>query len=170
MFYMMIAGLIIFALVYWKDRDVLCVNLEKVHFFVFLMILLTLLRLWLASVLNVFDLGITDINNGLSQVPFWTLGLVFWEDAFFGISIYYMIDKWKWSKYIYLPIVATISIWFGLGHMYQFDLAYFATLVLPYMVFYKLGKKYGFGTTMVCHVIFDMFTFLTFKLSTLVIL
>src|SRR5690606_19924907 len=110
-----------------------------------------------------------DINKGIEHIPFWRLALVFWEDAFFAIPIYYMKDKWKWSRYLWMPITAALSIAFGVGHMYQFEMAFFAALLIPYLFFYKYGVKYGFGTTMICHILFDMFTIITFRLLSVVL-
>lgn len=165
MLYLILIGIAIFFLVLWKDKSVMRIDFNILKNFMALMVLLTFFRLFLFSVVNEFGFRITDINQGIGQIEFWRFGLVFWEDAFFALPIYYMIDKWKWSQYIYLPIIAVLSICFGLGHMYQFEAAYFATLIIPYGVFYKFGKRYGFGTTMICHILFDMITFLTFKMS-----
>jgi len=80
-----------------------------------------------------------------------------------------MVDKWKWKEYVWFPIVAILSIRFGLGHMYQFEAAYFAALLIPYLAFYQYGKRFGFGTSMTCHILFDMITIMTFKFASLVI-
>jgi hypothetical protein len=166
----MIVGLLIFVLVFWKDRKTLHFDLNVVQKFITLMILFTFARFTLLSVLSDFGLNIFDLNKGIETLSFWRLALVFWEDAFFALPIYYMVDKWKWSKYIWMPIAAVLSIRFGLGHIYQFELAYIASLLIPYAVFYRMGRKYGFGTTMTCHILFDMFTIITFKLSPIVVL
>lgn len=171
MLWCMLIGVIIFGLVAWKDPKVLRFDFKAVQNFITLLILLTMVRLALASFgHDIFNIDITSVNKGFSQIPFWRLITVFWEDAFFAIPIYYMKDKWKWKEYIWLPIVTISSIYFGLGHMYQFDLAFFAALIMPYMIFYTYGKKYGFGTSMTCHILFDMFTILTFKLVPFVVL
>ena len=171
MFYCMLIGFLIVGLVYWKDREVLRFDFEAVKNFIALMVLLTFFRLAIFSFgHDVLGINIADINQGFGRIDFWRLGLAFWEDAFFAIPIYYMKDKWKWSSYIWLPITAALSIHFGLGHMYQFEMAYFAALIIPYVFFYRYGKKYGFATTMICHILFDMFTLLTFKLSPFVVL
>lgn len=166
---MVIVGLIVFGLTYWKDRDILHVNPEAIKNFVVLMILFTFVRFALFSFGAEFGFDINQFNQGASKVRFWQLTLVFLEDASFGIPIYYMIDKLKLSRYIWMPVVAAMSIIFGLGHMYQFEAAFLISLIIPYFVFYEFGRKYGFGTTMICHVLFDMFTLICFKLVPLVI-
>lgn len=161
--------MIIFLAVLCFDRKILKIDLNAIQSFLTLMTLLTFLRLALASIAIEFDIYPQDINKGLAHIPYWRLALVFWEDAFFAIPIYYMKDRWNWSKYIWLPIVAALSVAFGLGHMYQGEWAFFATLVIPYAIFYRYGKRFGFGTTMICHILFDMITITTFKLLSVVL-
>lgn len=169
MIYMMIIGILIFCAVFIFDRKLLRVQLKTIQTFLTLMALMTFFRLAIFSFASSLGIDILGLNQGIGNIPFWRFATVFWEDAFFAIPIYYMVDKLKWSKYIYMPIVAVGSIVFGLGHMYQFEMAFFATLIIPYFVFYKAGKKYGFGTSMICHILFDMITFLTFKMAWYVI-
>ena len=169
MIYAMIVGFLITLIVIKYDPKVIRVEFKAIKNFMALLFLLTFLRLFLFSVAHSLGIDMLGINKGIGHIEFWRFGLVFWEDAFFAIPIYYMIDKWKWSKYISLPIIAALSIWFGTGHMYQFEAAYFATLVIPYAIFYKFGKRHGFGTTMICHILFDLVTFLTFKIAPLVL-
>jgi len=165
----MFIGFLIVAIVFWKDREVLRFDLKAIKTFLWCMLGLTFFRFVIFSVAAEFGLYIADINQGFMNIPFWRLALVFWEDAFFAIPMYYMIDKWKWKEYIWLPIVGFLSIRFGIGHMYQFEMAYFAALIIPYLFFYRYGKKYGFGTSMTCHILFDMITIITFKVAHLVI-
>lgn len=160
---LMFIGFLFLILTYWKDKDILRIDLAVIQKFLVLMVLLTFFRLFIVSALSKFGIQF-NFNDGVNLIEFWQLGLVFWEDAFFAIPIYWMVDRWNWSKYIWLPIVIILSIVFGLGHIYQFKAAFFMALILPYFVFYRYGKKFGFGTTMICHIVFDMVTFFTFKL------
>lgn len=170
MFPAFILGLVIFAVVLWKDPKTLRINLDVIKTFLTLMVLLTFFRLFIFSLSKTFlGISIADVNGGFADIEFWRLGLVFWEDAFFAIPIYYMADKWKWKEYIWLPIAAALSVYFAQGHMYQFELAYLFALIIPYTIFYRFGKMYGFGTTMICHILFDMITILTFKISLFVV-
>lgn len=162
-------GFLIMALVFWRDRHLLRVDLKAIQTFITLMILLTFLRIAMTSFAMEIGIDVLKINKGIDQIDFWRLALVFWEDAFFAIPIYYMKDKWKWSRYLWLPIVAALSITFGVGHMYQFEMAFFATLLIPYLIWYRYGKRFGFGTVMICHILFDMFTITTFKLLSVVL-
>lgn len=109
------------------------------------------------------------VSNGLAPVPLppvgemWTLGLVFWEDFFFAIPIYYICKhmKNKWFKFVLILLISTI---FGLGHIYQGWGAAFVLALMPYFVTYHYGKKYGFGTTMIGHIMYDVSTIMLAKL------
>jgi len=170
MVYFILIGLFITILAIWRDPKIMRVDFKSINTFITIMILFAMFRLVLFSLSNdIFQLDVVSLNQGVDQIKFWRLALVFWEDAFFAIPIYYMKDKWKWSKYIWIPIVIALSIQFGLGHIYQHPYAFFAALPVPYLLFYIFGKKYGFGTTMICHILFDMFTILTFKIAPLVV-
>ncbi len=77
------------------------------------------------------------------------------EDAPFvllplGIASFF---KNKWIQYF---IWAVFSVIFALGHVsYGYPWAA-VTLLLPYFVSRKYGLRYGFGTTMLAHIIFDV--------------
>ena len=90
----------------------------------------------------------------------WTLMLVFWEDFFFGVPLYfihkYMNEGWK--RHLKLPLTVMISLLFGLGHTYQGWEGVAITSIVPYFVCLKYGRLYGFGTTMVCHILYDNIT------------
>ena len=163
-------GLLIILITYITNKEILRFNFSAVKSFIGLMVLLTFFRLFVFALTNdLFGQDVGSINNGLDQIKCWRLGLVFWEDAVFALTIWWIKDKFKLSKYIWLPITAALSVYFGLGHMYQFEMAFFSALLIPYLFFYRFGVKYGFATTMTCHILFDMFTFLTFKILPFVV-
>lgn len=118
------------------------------------------------------------MNMGISGFPtipgeigsnIWTLGLVFWEDFFFGVPIYFAFKYLK-NKKIAIALTVVLSILFGLGHLYQGWYVVGITALLPYFVCYKYGKKYGFGTTMVCHMLYDFSTVLSVKMLPYILL
>jgi len=168
--FLMPIGLLILLLVAIRDRHILKIDLKAVQTFITLMILLTFFRFTMASVLAEMGVNVAQINKGLAHIPFWRLALVFWEDAFFAIPIYYMKDKWKWSRYLWMPVVAILSVTFAIGHIYQGQWAFFATLLVPYVIWYRYGKRFGFGTVMICHILFDQMTILAFRMLNYVVL
>lgn len=162
-------GLLIMMIVFIRDPKVLRVDLKAVNYFVTIMICFTFFRLAILSFLSSYGVDFSPILETFKYIEFWRLGLVFWEDAFFAIPIYYIIDRWKWSKFLALPAIATLSTVFAVGHLYQGLHVFLITLIVPYLFFYRYGKKYGFGTTMICHVLFDMFFLVALRLHPFII-
>jgi hypothetical protein len=104
--------------------------------------------------------------SNISIIP-WPLTLtVFWEDACHGLPLFLikkLINGRKWLMPLYYVLMATVMLEFGLGHVYQGVVAAcMLSLYIPYSI--KLGEKYGFGTVMVGHTLFDLTTILTVKL------
>ena len=90
----------------------------------------------------------------------WTLALVFWEDVFFGMPLYF-IHKYMndgFAKYVKWTLTIMISLLFGLGHAYQGLFAVALTSLYPYFISKKYGERHGFGTVAICHIIYDNMT------------
>lgn len=170
MIYLMCIGFLIFVALYCFDRETIRIDKVGVGKFLWFMGTVTIVRLVLISISVSLGASPFDINSGANQLDFWNLSLVFWEDCIFAIPLYYMKDRWNWSKYIYIPLFMMSSVVFALGHIYQGEWVFFPMLLVPYLAFYKNGKKWGFGTVMVCHILFDMITYATLKLAPLMLM
>lgn len=96
---------------------------------------------------------IWGLQSTLEMIDLYKLGLVFWEDAFFVFPIAFVIKRTP--KYVWIPFTFAMSLFFGFGHIYQGIWAVFLTSLYPYFVSYKSGMKWGFGTVMIAHVLFD---------------
>jgi hypothetical protein len=85
----------------------------------------------------------------------WSLGMVFWEDAFYVLPIYlfrkYLTNRW----YLWVPLAAGLSLHFGWGHGYQGNWAIAITALYPFFISYRYGLRVGFGTVMICHILYD---------------
>ena len=106
-----------------------------------------------------------DSAQNISIIP-WPLTLtVFWEDACHGLPMLMLknaIGDRKWLKPFYWAIMGIVMLEFGLGHVYQGLIqAALLSFYIPYSV--KLGEKFGFGTVMLGHTLFDLTTILTVK-------
>lgn len=106
-----------------------------------------------------------DAANNIIQIP-WALTLtVFWEDSSHGLPlllIRHLIGTKRWTWPIHALLTAILMLEFGLGHTYQgIFSAILLSLYVPYSV--MLGKKYGFGTVMIGHTLFDLTTILSLK-------
>lgn len=106
-----------------------------------------------------------DAAKNIAIIP-WPLTLtVFWEDACHGLPLYLLRKiigtKW-WTWFIHVPLTALVMFEFGLGHLYQgVPAALLFSCYIPYSI--KLGEKYGWGTVMLGHTLFDLTTILSIK-------
>ena len=159
---MMAIGLLIMLLVSIFDKDTLRVEWSAISKFLSFMALVTMLRVCALDFL--YDKA-PDIFNHvynpeiLEILKPWRLALVFWEDAFFAMPIYYA-QKWLKKKY-WITLAIISSVIFGTFHVYQGLFAMFITMVYPYFISVRYGKKVGFGTVMICHMLYDFITVYT---------
>jgi len=153
---MMIAGFIILLLFMLKDPHTVRVQWNSVATFVGFMVFLTFIRIAIMS-FNYYHGGGVGMYFP-TQV--WTFALVPWEDAFFVLPLVFL-QKFKLTSkwFIWYPAMIGMSIWFGMGHGYQGTSAIFITALYPYFASYRYGRKFGFGTVMCCHVIYDFMTY-----------
>lgn len=109
---------------------------------------------------------LSSIGDITKMIPWQTIPGVFWEDACHALPLVVMERMFKnkmWFKYARLPLLCMMSFFFGLGHAYEGMGAVLAMMCyIPFTM--RLGKKYGFGTVMLCHIAYDMCTLLSFKL------
>jgi hypothetical protein len=155
--------LIIIGLNLSKEKEIMKITWPKVAEFCGFLAILFVARVCL------FDWALkTGAINALPMPPpeieLWRLLLVFWEDVFFGIPIYFAAKYLK-NKWVFGTFVVTLSLLFGSGHAYQGLFAVGITALLPYFVCYKYGKRYGFGTTMISHILYDFSTIAALKLA-----
>ena len=124
---------------------------------------ITLYRVLMSKLLN-FQ-GISSSPSLVAFFPIATVFTVFWEDAVHGLPllIFKKLTKgYKWVKPIYYLLLVMVMVEFGLGHVYQGPLAAFClSFYIPYTV--KMGEKYGFGTVMLCHMMYDFVTLMYAK-------
>lgn len=141
-------GAVIFITVYLFDRKVLKLDKSIVWHF--------------TQVILIGSAAAIVLNGLIGRFPplpdhlgFGSLLMVGWEDLVFSLlPIYYG------RKYLH-PRIATIltiiaSLAFGLGHIYQGYFWALITCFYPYFISYKCGRKYGYGTIMALHVIYDV--------------
>ena len=141
-----------------KERDSMRITWDKLAQFVAFLVMVAVFRLLYYQ--YQFDTGAMqflptlppEIGNNK-----WTLGLVFWEDMFFGFPIY-LAFKYLKQKWLAILITVVLSVFFGLGHEYQGMYAVALTALAPYFVSNYFGSKYGFGTAMCGHVLYDVST------------
>jgi hypothetical protein len=141
-----LAGLILVA-VFIFDRERLQVDLTAIGKF----LKIVLIGSALSFVIR-YSLGRIPT---LPPVGFGSLLLVWWEDVLFSLLSIFYAEKFL-PKWVFVPVAVSVSIVFGLGHLYQGPLAVLVLSFYPYFMSYKYGKKYGYGTVMICHVLYDV--------------
>lgn len=107
-----------------------------------------------------------DSLKAVDQIPWQATLTVFWEDACHGLPLVLLqrligTKKWFTKPINYIALLVTM-VAFGLGHLYQ---GVFSAVLLSFYIPYsmKLGKKYGFGTVMLGHMMYDLSTILAIK-------
>jgi hypothetical protein len=103
-----------------------------------------------------------DVKNA-SYIPWTVTFTVFWEDACHGLPLFILqklIGKAnKWTRSIHFILLCITMFEFGIGHLYQGPMAAFLlSFYIPYSI--KKGEEYGFGTVMMCHMMYDLVTLL----------
>ena len=157
MFYI---GVALTILVSIFRSNVMRVELNKVASFLALLVIVTCARIAAYDFMVDIDPNyMPKIPPELYYAPVWHFMLVFWEDAFFVLP---MILAFKYlKKSIAILVAITLSLIFAHGHLYQGYIAVAITSLYPYFISYKYSKKFGMGTVMVCHILYDFITFYT---------
>lgn len=122
----------------------------------------------LAQMLPGADEMVKNQMSAVTQIPIAGTLFVFWEDACHGLLLLLLklhLQEKKWFKFLYYPVYAWLAITFAAGHLYQGIFA--GLLMLAYIpVTTKLANKYGFGTVMIGHTLYDLSTILLLKAMT----
>lgn len=150
----------------WKSehKDLLRIEKKRLLKFSLFLVLITIYRYF------IFKLGgnnphLKEVQETIVSIPLPATLLTYWEDACHGLPLAVLgrvLDGKWYRKLIYWPALAVTMLIFGLGHVYQGIPA--ATLLAFYVPFSTdRGKKYGFGTVILCHMLYDFSTVLSVK-------
>lgn len=111
--------------------------------------------------------ALQQIGENINYLPWQTMFGVFWEDAVHVLPLALMSKMYsdkKLFKYWYAILTTLVAASFGSAHSYQ-GLQACVTLAFYIPLALKMGRKYGFGTVILGHVLFDLVTTFTFKLA-----
>lgn len=157
-----ILGIIFLIIASVKDKYTVRIEWDSVAKFLSFMAVITCFRLGIHDLITEMGVGEGIIPQGekiMANVSAYKFLIVFWEDAFFGLPIYYFTKKFK--KKVWIPLVVILSGLFGLGHLYQGIQFAILSAIYPYFISYRYGRKHGFGTVMICHTLYDFITYIT---------
>lgn len=162
--YWMLGAFMIWATKFAGYGRIVRIEKKAVVKWIIILIGVTIFRLLTIKFLLGLDF-FSSAAKAVKLIPWQATLTVFWEDAAFGLPLFltYLYARHsKWLKYIWYVLLAVFTLAFGAGHIYQ---SYFAAAILMFYIPYslKLGYKYGFGTVMICHILYDLFTILTVK-------
>lgn len=122
--------------------------------------------IYAALVLFKVPMGYVDsAKEAVSILPWAGTLTVFWEDACHGLPLVllaqFLGDRW-YARSLNFAALLLVMFSFGLGHTYQ---GVIAAIMLSFYIPFSMdaGKKYGFGTVMVCHTLYDLITILMVK-------
>lgn len=139
------------AVVFYKDRQVLRIEKDSIwKFFKFVLTFKLIFLVLYVVLFRIFEVAPPSVP----APPLHYLPMVWWEDVLFSlIPIYY--------GYKFLPrplataVAIIVSFFFALGHLYQGWIGLLLG-IYPFFISYRYGKKHGYGTVMICHVIYDV--------------
>lgn len=159
-------GLWMMYLIYNSDhKDLLRVSKEGLLRFARFLAIITLARIFYITVIAP-DAVVESMRHIGDSVPWQTMFGVFWEDMCNAVPLVIigrMIEGKKWLKPLYMALIAAMSFVFGALHSYE-GMQAVLTLMFYIPFTMRLGKKYGFGTVMLCHIAYDLLTFFTFQI------
>lgn len=163
--YWILGAVILIITILAGHKNVVRVEKDAVFKWAKFLLIVTVYRFILFKIFPHWSL-FTEAQKNITMIPWPLTFTVFWEDACHGLPLY-LLQQWtgmekRWAKVLNYVLMGLVMIEFGAGHLYQGMLAAaFLMLYVPYSI--KYGKKFGFGTVMICHTLFDLTTILSFK-------
>lgn len=145
-----------------KRSKLVRIDWNNVAAFLGFMALVSALRMGLMD--STVDMDYSGVDITTFKHFMW----VWWEDSFFALPIYYFKDHLKTSKKVWIPITIALSLMFGFIHLAYSPWWALLVTTFPYALSYRFGKRYGFGTVMACHVLYDVMTQISVKLMHLI--
>jgi len=149
-------GMIVFFLALKKYPDILKIEFSQVKRFTLALLLITTVQAIFLAYTGKETYIDNIYMNGINS-----LAGVWWEDSCYVLPYLIASKLLKNKSYLMFPFFVASSAYFSLGHAYQGPSGY-VTFLFPF-ISYHYAKKYGAGTTMICHVIYD--TMLVMSLS-----
>lgn len=163
--YWIMGIIMLFAVWQSNHRDLLRIEPKAVAKWIVFLGCITIYRIIVFKALAGND-KLHDMTSGAMMIPWQATLTVFWEDACHTLPLVILAralgtEKW-WKKGLIGAAIAMVMVSFGLGHVYQGWIAAAAlSFYIPFT--YKKGQQVGFGTVMLCHMMYDLATILTIK-------
>lgn len=161
--YWILSIFVILTVLKTDQKKLLKIDKNQVFKWIRFLLLVTVIRIILCKLYS--SQYILNSIKKISDLP-WQVGLtVFWEDAVHGMPLVIfqkLIKNVKFNKILYKIALILTMIEFGIGHLYQgFIPAFLLSFYIPFSI--GIAKKHGFGTVMICHMLFDISSLLFVK-------
>ncbi len=160
---MQLTGMCLFLTLFFRGSKLVRTDWNKVAAFFGFAVFIEIIRMGLMDSDPSFKIEPDYPGTGLANM-IW----VFWEDMLFVMPIYFVKDYLKLNKNIWMPVVIISSLIFGSLHVYQGYVAAIVLSIYPFFLSYRYGIRNGFGTVMVCHIMYDAVTHLGYKIMCLI--
>lgn len=161
----MLIGFILMMVTFYKIPSLLMIDKDFVLKFLKIMLLINVpLRIGLMALSH--GGPVSEVTYRILDMPLSVFLGVFWEDAFYVLPVLIMRYYQKLAQaagqekrrktFKLIADVATpiLALLFMHGHAYQ---GWVGMLTIIYWFFsYSVGKKRGLGTSMICHILFDV--------------
>lgn len=148
----LLIGLFMIFIALITDKSIVRIQFRTIGKFVLLMMAVTAVRLLLAP------------ERSGSSLPIQGVFFVWWEDAFFTLPLL-LLNHYKVDKRILYSVMAVSAVAFACGHLYL-SVPWAATvLIYVPLISFRYGLKCGLGSVMVCHILYDIITTLTYAWS-----
>lgn len=161
-----IMGIFTLISVYFSShRDLIRVEWKPLLKWIGFLVVITIYRIVVFKLLA-GNPKLHQMTSAANFIPWQSTLMVFWEDACHTLPLVIISralgqDKW-WKKLLLWAMMAAVALSFGLGHVYQgYIAAFLLSFYIPFT--FKRGQKIGFGTVMLCHILYDLSTILTIK-------
>ena len=154
---------VLFAIYFSKYRSLLRVTTKPILAWIKILTAVTIFRIIVFSFFGENAI-IQNMVSGAAMIPWPATLFVFWEDAVFGLPLAIasitLAQESKLKRNIVRLAIILVSIFFGSLHAYQGLAAIFLlSFYVPFIL--EKGREIGFGTIMICHIIYDLITIIT---------
>lgn len=150
-----------------EHRSIMRVELKPMLKFVRFLAIIAVMRFFAVKYLMPASM-IDSIRETAHLIPWQAILGVPWEDACHSMPLVLAGLLWggsKWYPWLSKAALVVVMASFASGHIYQGILP--AIGISAYiLVSMHYGKKFGFGTVMLCHIMYDMSTLMLFKWMT----
>lgn len=158
-------GVLMILLTYMSEyRKILEVKPKAILKFLGVLAMISIARILLVKYLMPEDV-MESTRNMANLIPWQAVLGVFWEDACHSMPLVLlglMFSKSKWYGWLSKILLLVAMLSFASGHIYQGLLpAAMISFYIPLSM--KYGKEHGFGTVMICHILYDLVTILSFR-------